>query len=245
MILKKKDLALDELVLVGHSMGGLIGKLMTINGGDDFWNVASNKSLDELQLKTDTREQLTQVFYFNAVQDVKRVIFMGTPHRGSKLSPTFLGKIGKKLVRLPEQMTATVQEIMEKNPQALKQAANESFTSIDLLDPESPALQVLYQRKRPEKVHFHSVVGVIKKNHFFQEFRDVLNWDDAPGDGVVRYDSAHLKDAESELVVQADHMKVHHHPKAVQEVRRILYQHLNSIKDNNPIQQVEYKTPSK
>lgn len=242
---EKKDLALDELVLVGHSMGGLIGKLMTINGGDDFWNVASNKSLDELQLKTDTREQLTQVFYFNAVQDVKRVIFMGTPHRGSKLSPTFLGKIGKKLVRLPEQMTATVQEIMEKNPQALKQAANETFTSIDLLDPESPALQVLYQRKRPEKVHFHSVVGVIKKNHFFQEFRDVLNWDDAPGDGVVRYDSAHLKDAESELVVQADHMKVHHHPKAVQEVRRILYQHLNSIKDNNPIQQVEYKTPSK
>ena len=31
-----KDAALDNMVFIGHSMGGLISKLMTVDSGDDF-----------------------------------------------------------------------------------------------------------------------------------------------------------------------------------------------------------------
>ena len=46
-----------------------------------------------------------------------------------------------------------------------------------------------------------------------------------PGDGVVPYKSAHIDNVDSELVVAADHFHVHHHPQAIQEVRRVLMEH--------------------
>ena len=42
---------------------------------------------------------------------------------------------------------------------------------------------------------------------------------------MVPYKSAHLDDAESEVIVPADHTRVHHHPRAVLELRRILLEH--------------------
>ena len=39
-----KDRALDDMVFVGHSMGGLISRLMTIDGGEDFWKMVSPRS---------------------------------------------------------------------------------------------------------------------------------------------------------------------------------------------------------
>jgi pimeloyl-ACP methyl ester carboxylesterase len=238
-----EDPALDRMVLVGHSMGGLISKLLTIPGGEDFWGSASNQPLASLTVSDKTRQELQEVFYFEPVRSVKRAIFMATPHRGSKLSPSWLGRYGKKLVRLPSQITEVMMDVATNNPNAFKEGAQEALTSVDLLDPESPCLIALSQRPRPSAVQYHSVVGVIKSNNILQQFRDVFNWDDAPGDGVVRYDSAHVKDVQSELVVQADHMKVHHHPRAVQEVRRILYQHLKEL-ESGAIQRVETTRPA-
>jgi pimeloyl-ACP methyl ester carboxylesterase len=234
-----KDEALDRMVVVGHSMGGLIGRLLTLDGGNDFWKTASGVPLDSLTVHDTTKSLLQQVFFFKPVPSVERVIFMGTPHRGSQLSPSFLGRLGKKLVRLPSQMTDTLADIMQNNPNALKGSAGESMTSVDLLDPQSPAIQVLSHRPRPAGVQYHSVIGIIKDTNILQEVRDVLNWDDAPGDGVVRFDSAHLDDVASELIVRADHMKVHHHPKAVAEVRRILYLHLNEPRPTQGVVQAK------
>jgi pimeloyl-ACP methyl ester carboxylesterase len=234
---KHVDPALDATVLVGHSMGGLINKLLTIPGGEDFWATASNVPLNALSVSEKSRQELQEVFYFEPTTSVRRAIFLATPHRGSKLSPSWLGRYGKKLVRLPSEITEVMMDVVSNNPDAFKPAARDTLTSVDLLDPNSPALITLSHRPRPTGVQYHSIVGVVKKNNILQQMRDVFNWDDAPGDGVVRYDSAHLEDAQSELVVQADHMKVHHHPRAVEEVRRILYQHLKEL-PQGPVQQV-------
>lgn len=45
------------------------------------------------------------------------------------------------------------------------------------------------------------------------------------GDGVVKYQSAHIEGVESELVVRSGH-SVQSHPRAIEEVRRILLEHL-------------------
>jgi hypothetical protein len=53
---------------------------------------------------------------------------------------------------------------------------------------------------------------------------------DAKGgdDGVVAYESAHLDDVDSELVINSSH-SVQGHPLAISEMRRILLQHLQAV----------------
>ncbi|MCI0464025.1 MAG: hypothetical protein L0Z62_44390, partial [Gemmataceae bacterium] len=90
-------------------------------------------------------------------------------------------------------------------------------TSLDLLTPGAPALELLAQRPAPEGVRYHSVIGV------------ALGDDKNGSDGVVTYASAHIDGAESEIVIPAIHTSVHHHPRAVLEVVRILRQHLREM----------------
>jgi pimeloyl-ACP methyl ester carboxylesterase len=229
-----KDAALDQMVFAGHSMGGLVSRLLTVEGGDDFWHLVSSTPLDRLKLKDQTRMELRQTFYFHKENCVRRVIFLGTPHHGSQLSPSTLGRLAVKLVHLPRDLVDVTHDLAAENPDleaALRQRPLP--TSVDLLAPDAPALELLSSRPRPPAVCYHSVIGVVpgKKGRL----ESWLTGEDGPGDGVVPYASAHLDGARSELVVPADHFHVHHHPLAVLEVRRILLEHLQEVDRNNSI----------
>jgi pimeloyl-ACP methyl ester carboxylesterase len=234
------DRALDDMVLVGHSMGGLISRLMTINGGQDFWKLVSPaESLDQLALKPATRSELRGTFYFARQRCVTRAIYLATPHHGSGLSPSVLGRVGARLAGLPRDLTAAVQDAAKENPQLAASIRNMALpNSVDELAPESPALQLIAHRERPVAVRYHSVIGVVSalslplERFFGVGYR-------LPSDGVVPYASAHLDDVSSELVVPADHYQVHQHPLAILEVRRILLEHLREFEQRQPIQQVK------
>ena len=224
---RREDKAFDEMVLVGHSMGGLVSRLLTVGGGDDFWGLASSRPLKELKVEDDTRHELQQVFYFEPLPLVKRVIFLGTPHKGSRLSPSPLGRLAVKLAGTPKQLLGAVNDVAKGNPDVLKQLMQgESLaTSVDLLDPEAPALKLLGARAKPAGVRYHSVIGVTSdKTAIVERLLSGVSPSEA-GDGIVPTSSAHLEAAESEVVVPADHTHVHQHPLAVLEVRRILLEH--------------------
>ena len=217
-----KDAALDRMVLVGHSMGGLISKLMTVDSGDDFWRLVSDRPFDDLTLRPETRDELRRIFFFKREPCVKRVIFLATPHHGSRLSPSPLGHLGDELVRLPKGLMDAAQDVAAENPgQPLLRTFDHVPTSVDLLAPNAPALELLASRPRPDGVHYHSVIGVVPSHTVWER----LLAGDEPGDGVVPYKSAHLDDADSELIAPADHFHVHQHPLAVLEIRRILLEH--------------------
>src|SRR5262249_15960593 len=101
-------------------------------------------------------------------------------------------------------------------------------TSVDLLAPNAPALELLAAEARPDDVHFHSVIGVLPCAGTLAK---ALSGDpDGKGtDGIVPYSSAHLEGGDSELVVPTAPTHVHHHALTVLEVRRILLQHLRSV----------------
>jgi pimeloyl-ACP methyl ester carboxylesterase len=221
-----KDRALDDLVLVGHSMGGLVSRLMTVQSGDDFWKLISPVSFDRLRLKPESRSELSRIFFFDPQPAVKRVVFLGTPHRGSRLSPAFAGRLAVKLMALPQTLVDAAQDLADDNPDAVPgMKPGQLPTSVDLLAPESPALVLLAARARPEAVHYHSIIGVAPPNEAVVE--KVLSGTTCePSDGVVPYRSAHLEGVDSEVVVPASHHEVHHHPLAILEVRRILLEHL-------------------
>jgi pimeloyl-ACP methyl ester carboxylesterase len=222
-----RDAALDNMVFVGHSMGGLISNLLTIDSGDDFWKLASEEPIDQLKLPADAREELEQTFFFQRESCVKRVVFIGTPHRGSKLSPSPLGRLAVHLVQMPSELMTVHADIVKDNPGLAKLLHDRALpTSIDLLAPGAPALQLMANRPRPQGTHYHTIAGVVSTATTNVERWMVGDGGD-PGDGVVPYKSAHLAAsvADSELVVPADHFHVHHHPLAIQEVRRILLEH--------------------
>jgi pimeloyl-ACP methyl ester carboxylesterase len=220
-----KDQALDRMVFVGHSMGGLVSRLLTVDGGDDFWKLVSDHPLDQLQLREDTRTELRQTFYFKRTDCVTRVVFMGTPHGGSQLSPSRLGRLAVKLVHMPRDLMQETKDLANENPDLAPLLKKRPLpTSVDLLAPGAPALQLIAARPLPPVVHYHSIIGVLSPNE-----EKVETWvfgEHEPGDGVVPYKSAHLEGTDSELIVDADHFHVHHHPRAILELRRILLEHL-------------------
>jgi pimeloyl-ACP methyl ester carboxylesterase len=224
----RHDQALDDMVFVGHSMGGLISHLLTVDSGDDFWREACDVSFDSLKLKPQTRDELRRVFFFERRPYVKRVVFLGTPHRGSRLSPSPAGRLAESLVRLPKDLMDAAADAAAENPD-LSRKAKRLPTSVDLLDPSSPALELLMAKPRSPDVHYHSVVGMAPPGTTFVE-RLALFGHPEGGDGVVSYESAHFEGAESELIVPADHFHVHQHALAVLEVRRILLEHCKAIK---------------
>jgi pimeloyl-ACP methyl ester carboxylesterase len=222
-----RDAALDELVVVAHSMGGLVSKLLTVDSGDDFRKTISDRPLDQLTLKPEVRSELEQVVYFEREPEVRRVVFIATPHGGSQLSPSLLGRLADRLAGMPRRMAKTLHDLAEEDPQLrrLEQVA----TSIDELAPGSPVLVALREKRKPSGVHYHSIVGVTAESS--NPVEEWLTGIDAhvSGDGVVPYKSAHLDDAESEVIVPADHNHVHHHPRAILELRRILLEHYQEV----------------
>jgi pimeloyl-ACP methyl ester carboxylesterase len=223
------DSALDEMVLVGHSMGGLVSRLMTVNSGDDFWRLVSNQPLRDLELDTSARNELRRICYFQRQPTIKRVVFIATPHRGSQLSLSTPGRLADKLVTLPRNLLQTSNELMNTTPDRWGDLLRGPLaTSIDLLSPDSPVLKVLAAEPRPNEVQYHSIIGRAQPRTLMRELtRPFLG--NEPNDGAVTYSSAHLGDVASEIVVPADHNEVHHHPLAVREVRRILLEHLSGV----------------
>ena len=84
---------------------------------------------------------------------------------------------------------------------------------------------LLVNRPRPPDVIFHSIIGIAPPHNPLLEVTSALGDAGERSDGAVPYSSAHLDDVESEIVVPADHNEVHQHPRAVEEVRRILFEH--------------------
>lgn len=220
---QRQDPVLDQMVFVTHSMGGLVSQLLTCDSGDNFWHLISQQSFDSIQVRPESRAELQRTFFFDRQPYVQRVVFIATPHHGSKLSPSLPGRLAVKFVHLPNRLMTVAHDLAQENPQSWQWLSEAKLpTSVDLLAPGAPALELLASRPKLEGVHFHSIIG------------DIYNKGEDGSDGVVTVRSAQLPGVDSEIVVAADHEHVHHHPRAVQEVRRILREHYQAATEAQP-----------
>jgi len=230
----RQEAALDQMVLVGHSMGGLIANMQIVNSRDDFWHIVSDKPIQLVKADDKTRTALDRTFYFQADPAVRTIITIGTPHRGSYFSNDATRYLAEKLINLPETMTARLAKLRTDNPGFFRDTDMlDAATSLDSLSPEAPILPVLLAAQRPLWIKYHNVVGRLPKDDWtVRLFGD--------GDGVVPYSSAHLAEADSEITVPAEHDEVHRHPETILHVREILAAHLREVKEEYP--EVEVQT---
>lgn len=220
--------SLHKMVLVGHSMGGLVSRLQTLHSQDDFWRLVSDHSIRELNADEETREELGSMLFFEPNPSVRRVITLGTPNRGSKFAGSWTRWISHRLIHLPEMLTLSKKKVIRDNPDLFRDTELLSInTSIDSLSPESPFLPAMLHAKRASWVTYHNVVGQAEDDSILGLLGVKVAGE---GDGVVSLASAHMDDVESEVIVEADHVTVHQHPRSVLEVRRILLEHLDEIR---------------
>jgi pimeloyl-ACP methyl ester carboxylesterase len=208
----KSDPAFDRMVIVGHSMGGLLAKMMVVDSRDRLWRVVSDRPFDELVSEPDDRDLFRRALFFEPRPEVRRVVFIATPHRGSRLDRGSLQHLGTRLVRLPDPLRAAHGRLIARNPPTF---FREHFrkglpTSIDELEWGSPILTGLHDLAVAPAIKAHSIIAV--RTETSGQVRT---------DGLVTYDSAHLADAASERVVTAGHL-CQDHPDVIREVRRIL-----------------------
>jgi pimeloyl-ACP methyl ester carboxylesterase len=224
---QKRAAALDQTILVGHSMGGLVSRLQTVDSGNEFWRTLSDKPFNELQADPEVRDDLAETFFFDPNPSIRRVITIGTPHRGSEFSNDFTKWLGRKLIHVPSKLMHGSNQLVSRNPDYFLPGAPLNVTnSIDSLSPKSPILPVLLEAHAAPWVKHHNVIGQAPRDGFKNK---ASMWLSGEGDGVVSLASARVDDAASQIVVTADHMNVHRHPQSILEVRRILKLHIAEL----------------
>ena len=180
----RQEPALDQMVLIGHSMGGLVSELQTINSNDDYWHLVSKEPLDEIKADPADREKLAEEFYFQPNPSIRRVVTIATPHRGSVYSSQSTQWLLGKLISFPKALINSQQKLYVQNPGAFPDnSLIKVNTSIDSLSPSSPVFPVMIARQRPPWVKYHNIIGVDKSEWWLSAIVKV-------GDGVVSKESA-------------------------------------------------------
>ncbi len=218
-----RESALDQMVLIGHSMGGLVSELQTLYSGNNYWKLVSNRPFQQIKADAEVRNRIEQCFFFQPNPSVRRVISIGTPHRGSNFSNASTQWLLGKLIRLPRTLIQGQDRLFRENKDLfLADSLLKIENSIDSLSPGTPIFPVMLASPRLPWVKYHNIVGRVPRHGIFALASD--------GDGVVGIESSRVDGVASELVVPADHTTVHAHPLAVLEVRRILLEHLAELR---------------
>jgi pimeloyl-ACP methyl ester carboxylesterase len=211
-----KDPALRQMVIIGHSQGGLLAKLTATDTGDKLWRVFSETNIDDLKVDEKTRELLRSNFFFKPLPCVSEVIFIATPHRGSYRNTHFVQRFLNRFIELPGDLVDASASLLKlKDTIQLPETVRKGVpSSLNGMATDNPFMLTLADIPTAPGIKAHSIIA-IKGN------------DQPPNgaDGVVKYTSAHVDYAESEFIVRSGH-SCQGNPLTIEEVRRILLEHL-------------------
>jgi pimeloyl-ACP methyl ester carboxylesterase len=209
------DAAFDRMVVVGHSLGGILAKMMAQGSGSRLWRMVSDQPIDQVPGPPEDCRLLRQAFCYEPVPEVRRVVFIATPHRGSPLASGRLRELGTQLCVGPSRFRRARERLLASNqPDRFTPGSRgELPTSVNELAPGHALLTALCDLGIDPSVRAHSIIADLR---------------DPPGpdatDGIVPYWSSHLDGVASESLVHGLHICLHH-PAVIREVRHILGEH--------------------
>lgn len=211
---KYQDPALNAMVLIGHSQGGLLAKLTAIDTGNTFWDAVSHSPLEDMTISDQTRDLLQRSLFIESLPFVNRLVFIATPQHGSYVAGSWGAQQLAKFVKLPGQLMSGITDLMTLKLDTLKlKFQGRNLGSVSAMEPGSPLMTVLPQMPLAPGISGHSIIAVEGDGPL-----------EEGTDGVVAYQSAHLEGMESEFIVRSGH-SCQSNTHTIQEVRRILLLH--------------------
>lgn len=216
-----KATASNNITLIGHSMGGVLARLMVSSSEDKLWEALLDSYPMQGAQQQRVEAQLSPYLRFEPLPQVSDAIFIASPHRGTSFANNRVSRWVANLITLPVTMLGQLndisRELIRVAPGKQDLGAFRIPNSIDNLSDRDPFVRLSSGLPMNPRVRFHSIIG-----------------NDTPGvaqalssDGIVPYASAHLDGAASELVIPSTH-SVQENPLAILEIRRILKEQLGA-----------------
>ncbi len=218
---EKKFHLKKKMVVVGHSMGGCISRLLITDAGDKLWMNIFKKPPGEVQMSPESRKLLTDSLIFQHRPEIGRVVFVDAPLKGSELGSNWIGRISSSLVKAPATLLSAGDDVMkavsfQSGELALKRIPN----SVDTLAPNNRFVLAINTIPVRPGIPYHIIGGDRGKGGNKDKTKPMMS------DGVVAYWSYYMDGAQSVKIVPSGH-SAHQNPEAIEEVRRILKLNVN------------------
>jgi pimeloyl-ACP methyl ester carboxylesterase len=208
--------ASQGMVLIGHSMGGVLARLLVSTSDEELWTTFQNKYVPDGAELDREDERLDRLLRFTPMPQVERTIFIAAPHQGTPFASNRIARWASNLVRLPLALLHEFEDVMQTATNSEGgQMEGQTFhvpNSIEQLRETDPLIRATAQLPINPNVCFHSIIARRRETGPLEESND----------GVVPYRSAHLAGAVSEKVIVSGH-SVQETPEAILEIRRILH----------------------
>ena len=207
--------ASQDILLIGHSMGGILSRLMVSSSGDELWNAMLEKRKLSKDVQEKVREKMHDYMFFEPLPQVGRAVFIAAPHRGTPFADMSIARFIAGLVTLPVKVVNGIIEpavtLIAPELKGKKQPINgiANLSAKDDFIVRAAALPI------SPAVPYHSIIG--------NDTPDVPLAESS--DSIVPYSSSHLDGAVSEKVIPSGH-SVQESPEAILEIRRIMHEHL-------------------
>lgn len=217
--------ASHDSVLVGHSMGGVISRLLVTRPFPDLLDrlLPSDLNLDPKRRAEIAQEPIAKdLLQWWPLPQMGRVVFIATPHRGTPVVEGRIGRLVGRLVRLPVDVMQDFEVALTRtgtSQQQLKQlGVQRPQNGVDELAQDSRFILATRDMPIEAGLPFHSIIARSKTNTALE----------LSSDGLVPFASAHLPGAVSETVITSGH-SVQETPEAILELRRILHRHVGAV----------------
>ena len=203
---------LRPMVVIGHSMGGCISRVLLTDSGNQLWMKIFGRPPDEVPLSPKTRQYFSQELFFKHRPEIGRVIFIAAPLRGADMASGWIGRLASFIINEPTPSSEASQEMLRvtSNIREEELKPKRRANSVDSLSPKSRFVIALNTIPLKPGVPYHTIIGDRGRG-------------DSPNssDGVVPYWSSHMRNAKTEDIVPSDH-NAHQNPQAIEDVMRIL-----------------------
>lgn len=211
------DPALQRMVLVGGSMGGLMCKLQVTHSGNRVWDGFSTRPFSQIQCRPETRRFFANMLYFEPLPFVERVVFVATPHKGAAFPTRLVACVGQSLAGHIDESEEYYEDLIRNNRGVIRNASRFGIpTSVRSLIAYNPILMAVDELPYGSRVKRHSQIGVLP-----------CLIPGEPHDGIITVRSARTPGVESELMAKSFHDHVNKKPAVLEDLIRILYVHLD------------------
>lgn len=192
----------QKAVVIGHSMGGIVAKLLTTQTSYELWDATFTERPENVVSAENI--PVKDIFIFEPVFTNNTVFYLDTPFKGSEIANSVIGQVGAFLVSLPSEFTQLFKDFIDRvGTQILTDKMrpyliNYGPSSIHVLRPGHPLIDALYNL--PSNGNSYTIIG----SNGMLTCEVELSCSDV-SDGVVNYLSANHTQATERIIVKSSH----------------------------------------